>query len=490
MNRKRRFYFRKPQLRLYDTTGLTRDVQLSLNTAIVAVMFAMVFTNITTGPAWTGFQRKLGADAFTLGILSAVPVIASTLQIVASYILERWRARRTLFLAFGITARLCWLFIALIPVLIPGEMQNMRLTLLMALLAVSAVGASFLNVSFYSLMGDIVPLRIRGRYFSARQAVSLIAGILAGLGVSLIMDRTEGFTGYCVVLAIASLFGVADICFFFKVKWPPMQKSDGPTQSFRAMIKSVLKDREYMRIVLYFTFWFFSVNISAPFLNVYFLEHVKMTFTEITVFNQIVSNFATVLVISWWGRKMDQYGNQPIVQTAGLFCMIQVLTYLFTGPRSFAILPFVHILSGMAWPASDLGQQNMYLAKAPEQNRSMYVAIFFASTQLFGTALSNFVGGILMNGPMIRLEALQLRLFGFEMLRYHFLFIISGILRMICVLGLLSHLRQETDTPAKVMWKEIAVNARNRVRHYQTMMRVKRLRKRYRKENERSEETD
>ena len=484
MNGKRRFHFRKPQLRLYDTTGLTRDVQYSLNTAIVAVMFSMVYSVITVGPTWTGFQRMLGADAFTLGALSAIPVTASALQIFASYLLERWRARRAFFLTFGIMNRACWLLIALIPVVIPGDKQSLRLTVLMVLLAVSAIGASFLNVSFYSLMGDIVPLRIRGRYFSARQAVSLVAGIIAGLSVSLIMDRSEGFTGYVIALSLASLFGIADICFFFKVKWPPMEKAKEPTKSLPGMIKNVFRDRGYMRIVSYFTLWFFSFNISAPFINVYFLEHVRMTFMEITVFNQIISNLATVLIIGWWGRQMDRFGNQPIVQTAGLFCMLQVVTYLFTGPRSFAILPFVHVLSGMAWPASDLGQQNMYLAKAPDQNRSMYVAVFFASTQLFGTALSNFAGGVLMNGPLIALERLRLRLFGFTMLRYHYIFIISSVLRIICVLGLLPHLRQETDTPAREMWKTIAKETYGRAQYVRKMMRVKRIRNKYRKEND------
>lgn len=480
MTGKRRFYIKKPHLQLYDATGLTKDVQSSLNTAIVAVMFSMVYTNITSGPAWTGFQRMLGADAFTLGILSAIPVTASTLQIVASYMLERWRARRALFLSFGIVNRAVWLLIALIPVLIPSTMQSARLIVLMVLLAVSAISGAFLNVSFYSLMGDIVPLRIRGRYFSARQAASLVAGILAGLCVSWIMDRTEGFTGYVVVLSLAAIFGVVDICFFFKVKWPPMQGMEERNQSLRLMIRSVLKDREYMRIVGYFTLWFFAVNISGPFANVYFLEHVKMTFTEITIFNQIINNLTTVLIISWWGRQMDRFGNQPVVQTAGLFCMLQVVTYLFTGPRSFAILPFVHVLSGVAWPASDLGQQNMYLAKAPEHNRSMYVAIFFASTQLLGTALSNFVGGILMDGPMITLEGLNLHLLGFEMTRYHFLFILSCLMRMGCVLGLLPHLKQESDTPALKMWKEIFGGIHGRMRYYLAMIHVKRIRTKYR----------
>jgi len=70
------------------------------------------------------------------------------------------------------------------------------------------------------------------------------------------------------------------------------------------------------------------------------------------------------------------------------------------------------------------------------------------------------------------------------MLRYHYLFMLSGLLRIVCVLGLLPRLRQATETPAKEMWKAIAKETLGRIRHIRNLLRVKRLRKRYRKEND------
>ena len=60
-------------------------------------------------------------------------------------------------------------------------------------------------------MGDLVPLRIRGRYFSARQAVSLLAGMVLGIfaGVPLL--------GWLFRLAARlvqfALFAVGVMCF-------------------------------------------------------------------------------------------------------------------------------------------------------------------------------------------------------------------------------------------------------------------------------------
>lgn len=487
MNRKPRFHIRRPSIRLYDTTGLSTDVQSGLRMMILAVVFGMVFTNITTGAAWTGFQRMLGANALTLGILSAIPVAASTLQIFASYALERWRARRTLFLVFGLSSRLVWVVIALIPYFLPEGMVDLRLAALMALLALAAGGGAFVNVGFYSLVGDLVPLKIRGRYFSSRQAVSLLAGILAGLFVSWLLDVTTGFIGYTIVLAVAGVFGAADIACFFWVKWPPMAAPEAKRQGFFSMLREVLADRGYMRIVLYFTFWFFSVNIMGPFFNVYCLEVLKMSYTEITIFNQILSNVVTVLVIASWGRQMDRFGNQPVVQTAGLFCMIIPLLYIFSGLRAFAAIPISSVISGAMWPASDLGQQNMYLNRAPTRNRSMYVAVFFASTQLLGTALSNFVGGLLMNGPLILLENLNISILGFAQTRYQYLFALSATLRIVAVLALLPRLREPSDTPASQMVRELIGHGAGRLLHFRHGARVKRLRRQYRKQNPHTE---
>ncbi|MDR0930019.1 MAG: MFS transporter [Oscillospiraceae bacterium] len=483
-----RFKIRRPQIRLFDTTGLTAEVIQGLNMGILGVTMCMVFTTVTTGAPWTGYLRLLGADELTMGIIAAIPVAASTLQILASYILEKWCARRALFLYFGLFSRLSWVVIGLIPYIIPMDAQALRLMALMVLLALSSGSGAFINVGFYSLMGDLVPLRIRGRYFSARQAVSLLMGILTGLFISLLMDSNEGFFGYTLVLIIAGIFGTLDICCFFFMKWPQMQRPKGKGEGFFTMLRGVLTDKGYMRVVGYFVLWFFSVNIMGPFTNVYFLEQVQMSYTEITVINQIIPNIATVLVIGWWGRQMDGYGNQPVMQTVGLYCMLLPITYIFTGPRIFWIMPVANVLSGMAWPASDLGQQNIYLAKAPAHNRSMYVAVFFAATQLLGTALSNFVGGVLLSGPMTQMEQWGWRWLGFDMGRYDFLFILSGLLRMGCVLLLLPRLREPEDTPAIVMVRDLSRGFAQRTARYRHALWASRKRKQYRRRHMKEEE--
>jgi hypothetical protein len=118
----------------------------------------------------------------------------------------------------------------------------------------------------------------------------------------------------------------------------------------------------------------------------------------------------------------------------------------------------------------------------------MYVAVFFASTQLLGTALSNFVGGMLMDGPLIALEALKLKAVGYDMTRYDYLFLLSSLLRMGCVLALLPFLRAQTETPAHEMWRVLRQDFTQKHRMLRHRLWVKRIRAKYRKENDPPEE--
>ncbi len=468
-----------PSVELYNTHGLSADTKHALRMVIVAAMFGNAFSIISSSAAWTGFQRALGANSMQMGLLSAIPVAASVIQIFASFVLEKHMNRRTLLLVFGLIHRASWILIGLTPLIFPESIMEARLYAVMVLLAAASCGAAFLNVSFYSLVGDVVPMRIRGSYFSVRQIFLTATGIVAGLGVGVLVDAVEGMNGYVLSLVLGGICGCMDVCCYFFIKWPPMQQRESTGESFFRMLREVLQNRAYMRVVGYFTLWFFAVNVMSPFLNVFLLEEVRMSYVEIAIYNQIVPNLATILVIGWWGRQMDRFGNRPVVQTVGIYCMILPLTFLFLGPRSFLLLPFANILNGMCFPASDLGQQNMYLAAAPARNRSMYVAVFFACTQLMGQALSNFVGGALMDGALARLETVTPVIAGMRFDRYDYIFILSAVLRCICVLGLLPRLRTEQETPAWRMIRTLALEKREALSRRRLAAKARRLRRKF-----------
>lgn len=424
------------RLELFDSHGMSESLRRSLYYVIWGMTISMLCNVATTGASWTGFQREvLHADDMQLGLIAAIPVAANILQIFISFYMERKRNRRFLFLFFGILGRSLWIVIGLLPFFIPVGMQLLRVSLVTMLVGLIATGNAFVGLSFASLMGDLVPMRIRGAYFGVRQRVALIVGIASGLVVSAIVDNC-GAIGYSVVLILAGITGCLDLCCFFRVDWPPMAEKSREEQSAKPVrvIGEVLRNGDFMRFVLIFTLWALALNMPAPFFNVFMLEELRMSYTSITLTNQIVSNVVTVLVVARWGKLLDRFGNKPILQFTCTFVALVPLLWVFMGPQSAWLVVVSNVISGCFYCPIDLSQMNLYLGLSPQKNRSIYVAVFFVIYNLLGISLGNALGGWLMQNVFSHVEASGFAILGLQMTKYRCMFVTSSALRLAVVL--------------------------------------------------------
>jgi len=441
--RKRGTVFRGFRLRLFNDTGMSPDTRSNLYWVIWGVTAGMLGTVVTTGAVWSAFQRQvLGANDFQLGLISAIPFAVSALQVFVSYIMERRRNRRFMFLFFGLLGRSFWILIALVPYLFPSFSPDLRIWLVIVFVVMVFSGNSFVNLGFGSLMGDLVPIRIRGSYFSARQMVSLASGVVSGLLISFMIDRV-GLPGYTIALVLAGVSQLMDITCFFFVKWPPMSEDKGPRMSLWAMIREVFANKPFVKLIVFYSIWLFSANIAGPFWNVYMLEDLQMSFTQMSLYTQIVSNTATVLVISRWGRLIDRYGNKPMLQMAAVLMALSPLPWFFSTPATTFFVLLSNVAGGMSWPVSDLCQQNLYLSHSPQVHRSMYIAVFLACVNLFGVALANAVGGWLMQEPFAALAARNYVVLGMPMTNSRYMFLTTIALRLMVMFVFLPRISEE-----------------------------------------------
>ena len=225
------------RLHLFDDTGMTQELRRNLHWVIWAVTAGMLGTVVTTGPVWSAFQRQiLGANDFQLGLIAAIPYIASALQIFLSYLIERKRNRRFVFLFFGLLGRFFWIPIGLTPYLFPGFSVDLRIWLVIVFVIMVYGGNSAVGLGYGSLMGDLVPMRIRGSYFSVRQMISLASGVLAGLLIASLIDRI-GRPGYTIALVLAGITQLMDVLCFFFIKWPPMAQAEEERPAFFKMLR-------------------------------------------------------------------------------------------------------------------------------------------------------------------------------------------------------------------------------------------------------------
>ncbi len=472
------------RLRLFDETGMPTELRNNLYWLIWAVTAGMLGTVVTTGAVWSAFQRQvLGANDFQLGLISAIPFAVSALQIFVSYIMERKRNRRFLFLFFGLLGRSFWILIGLVPYLFPSFSVDLRIWLVIVFIVMVFGGNSFVNLGFASLVGDLVPMRIRGSYFGARQMFSLASGVVAGLLISAMIDKV-GMPGYSIALVIAGVSQLLDISCFFFIKWPPMPDNRSDHTSLLQMIREVFQNKSFVKLIIFYSIWLFAANIAGPFWNIYMIEDLQMSFTQMSLYTQIASNIATVIVISHWGRLIDRYGNKPILQMAAIFMTISPLPWFFATPATTVFVLVSNVMGGSSWPVSDLCQQNLYLSHSPQVHRSMYIAVFLACLNLFGVALANAVGGWLMQNPFAALAEKNYVFLGMTMNRSRYMFLATIALRLIVMIGFLPRISEEGAWTVSATLRDMSRRTREGYARRVFLFRLKLIRRREHRRHE------
>jgi MFS family permease len=449
---------------LFDEAGLEAQTIKSLKLVIFAVAFGTISFNINGGVSMTGYLKELKADDFTFGLLCAIGPLAAPVQLLASYILERTQRRRSMFLACGIIQRMSWLPFGCVPFFVPMSQPALRIWMASLFLLVSAALVPFVNVSFFSLAADLVPMNIRGSYFAVRSRIATMFGVAGGILTAWFLDVFSGFSSYAFVFALSAMMGTLDVLCFFLVKFPPMAARPKRGESFAEMASGVLKNKKYMKFAVFMTLWFFSCSLSSPFYLVHLKTNLLFSNTLVTVLVQILPSVCSILIVKRWGRAIDAHGNKAVMQlTNGILCAAPFL-WIFTANKASAavLVVFIMLLQGCLFSGFDIGANNIMLGHAPQHNRSMYIAIYFMMTQSFGVGLGNAAGGWLLDNVFSRIESLDIAVFGAKMTRYNYLFALTAALRFAVVyIALPRMVSEEGGTPVGELLRGIFRRKKN-----------------------------
>jgi MFS family permease len=411
------------QLVLYPKTGLKiakQDVRSTLKASTIEGVFAAVFESATTGLLLSNFLLQLGATSVEIGILSAIPMLVNFLQPLGAYIADRTTSRHWYNLGIFGASRLLWMVLVVAIVSGPDRANHQQLLeWTLATVLGASVLAAFATSNWFSWMAAVVPHRLRGRYFgfrnSATSLVTLLGVPVMGLFVSAWGDNP--ILGYGVVLFLGVLAGVISLAYQFLMvdvnpqtygKDPEIdQVKDKKEKTTTDFVPSVLKDSNFLMFIVYFSVWTFAVNLSAPFFNVYLLRDLSLDVNLVTIYTSLSSG-ANLLLLMFWGKLADRWGNRPLLIAVGLVVAVTPLLWLGTGNYPFAVwvwLPLLHLLGGTTLGAIALCTNNIQMEIAPIEQPSSYFAIAAAVSGVAG-ALGTTAGGFLAELPGMSLEGL------------------------------------------------------------------------------------
>jgi MFS family permease len=337
---------------------------------------------------FNAFAIFLQASALQLGFLTAIPQLFGAVSQLLSIWLCQFLPRRLLVVG---CAALQASAVAMLSVLACVDGEN-RVIWLIVLVCVHFVCGNLIQPQWRAWMGSVVPARRRGAFFAARTRLTQIASLCIFIGGGLVLNSSEALGSTALGFALVFLFAAGGR---FTSSWLlfEMHDPDQTSPSRKGVFESLrqfrhsLRDESFRHYSIFFAGMTGVVSISAPFFAVYMLSELKFSYLEYAL-NHVASIATQFLMLNWWGRNSDRFGNRLVMLSCAL--MIPTLPILWTVSSNWYYLLLAQVFSGFAWSGFTLSAAN-YLYDIRPQRSDFAV---YAAVQSGLSALAIFVGAI------------------------------------------------------------------------------------------------
>ena len=397
---------------------------------ILAGCLGMIYTQLTMSSTTIEYARSLGADAFHIGLLGALPAATLFTQFLAAVIANHLRYRRKLWLTVAIIQRSLFIPLAIGTWLDPRLADSTWLWLFVGLSASNHLLLHFCSPLWLSWMGDYLPRERLNRIWGSRQFWMQWAGALALLAGAIHL-ATSGLTtryAFSIHLLLGAAFGIADLLIFLKIEEPPVTPM--PIPRLRTVLSAPFRDRNFRSFIAFTSFWQVAANTGAPFISYFLLTHIGLTVQDVMLLWTCSWGGGAVLC-GKMGHLSERVGNRPLLILCIAFKSLNMIALIFL-PRdpqiAFWILVPVFIIDAVLNAGVAIATNGFLLKNSPAANRTMYIAA--------GTAVAGLAGGataITTGIVIVALGQMNIQVNGRTFTAFHVAFFASILLRLIAV---------------------------------------------------------
>jgi MFS family permease len=248
---------------------------------------------------------------------------------------------------------------------------------------------------WFSMMGEVVPESIRGKYFAWRNFLSVgtSVGTTILASVFLFYARSFGWLiyGFIVLFAIAAVARFISANYLRRHEVGPITFSKNYHFSFWRFLRRAPYNN-FGRFSIFVAAFNFAVNIGGPFFGVYLWRDLGFNPIWYILITSSLGLFSA-LSMPVWGRLADRYGNRELLKLGSGLIAIGSLVWGFSrNPLYFIFVP--ELLFGVGWAAFNLATGNyIYDAVTPER-RGLCLA-YYSLLNGVGVFLGALTGGFL-----------------------------------------------------------------------------------------------
>lgn len=337
----------------------------------------------------TPYALTMKATTQQIGLLSSVPNFTmAAVQFAAPALSERLGSRKGFILPMVLMHALMWLPILLIPYLF----QTHQVWWLIAFMTLSTAFDSALNPAWGSMMADLVPAQIRGRYFGLRNRVTAFVSMAFSYVAGGILQLLTGNTDLAFTIIFIGAMASRLVSFYFLSRmFEPL--SPATEKRGHASVLKIARGLFSTNIGMFIIFCAlmnFATTIAGPFFSPYMLVDLRLSYMTYTVLNS-AAGLATVGFMTWWGKRIDRAGAIRVLKITSLFVPFVPIGWAVYHTLWWLII--MQIFSGFAWAGFQLSSGVFIFDAVPPENRTRYIALY-NSLIFLSVSLGSLIGGM------------------------------------------------------------------------------------------------
>jgi MFS family permease len=363
------------------------------------------------------FVLALTGSQLACGLTATVPLLlGAVLQLFTPFAMRRLQSyRRWVVLCAVIQA------VGFVPLIIAALTGSFSLVAVFSVIALYWATGQAGGSAWNAWVEDLVPERVRARFFANRTRfvqIGLIVGFIGG-GTALQLGHLGGFG----LMPFALLFGVAVISRLISANYlncqgdtkiPLKKEPPKPWNDFFA----ITTQSGNSRIILYVLAAQLGCQISGPYFTPYMLGHLKFSYINYVTLI-CIAYLSKVVIASTWGRVVEKIGVNRLLWLSGM--AIVPLPALWDISDSFTYLAILQVFSGAVWGAYELANLLLIIESIPAAKKINILTVYN-----FANALA-IVGGSFLGGYL-------LTIFGGGRHAYVMLFLASTLARATALL--------------------------------------------------------
>ena len=312
----------------------------------------------------------LGATNYQVGLISSLPpLMALLMTIPAAILLNRAHVQKKIVAMSVLLARLLFILIIALVYIPSTAFQSWAFLIVIALISVPNTVA---NIGWQTLIGGLVSNSRRGAFFSDRNRLLTMVGLVSTLVIGILMkDASDSVVAYQILFAVAFGFGLLEVFFLLKHDEGEV-KIEGQMKK-KLMDWSIFQHSRYVWFLVGALFFNFTWQMAWGIFNIYHVRVVGATIFWISMFS-VGSMLMQIVTFPLWKKWAENRSNVLVFTWAAIG--MATTPFLTVLSKNFYYLTLVQTTSGFFLSGVILLLFNLLLEQSPEKLRTYCITSY------------------------------------------------------------------------------------------------------------------